>query len=54
MKSVEDAQVEVFKDGASTAAHIERARHIVLALKEIEGYINTVLTDEKIFDKTSK
>ena len=42
-----------FLDARSTAESREEAHQIIRALERIEDYINTVLTDEKIFDKTN-
>jgi hypothetical protein len=42
-----------FLDARSTQESREEAHQVIRALERIEDYINTVLTDEKIFDKTN-
>ena len=53
IESVKVAQMATFLEARSTAESREEAHQIIRALERIEDYINTVLTDEKIFDKTN-
>jgi hypothetical protein len=50
---VKVAQITTFLDARSSQEAREEAHEIIRALDKIEDYINTVLTDEKIFDKTN-
>ena len=43
----------VFLDPVSSIEDREEAHSIIRALSKIDDYIETVLTDEKIFDKTN-
>jgi hypothetical protein len=43
----------VFLDDKSDSDSREAAHQIIRALGKIEDYINTVLTDEAIFDKNN-
>jgi len=54
MEAVKMVQVNIFLDTNSTTEARDEAHDIVRALGRIEDYINTVLTDEKIFDKHNK
>jgi hypothetical protein len=53
IESVKVAQMATFLDAKSSSEAREEAHQIIRALNKIEDYINTVLTDEKIFDKTN-
>ena len=54
MEAVRLVQVNIFLDTNSTTEARDDAHDIVRALGLIDDYINTVLTDEKIFDKHNK
>jgi dihydroxyacetone kinase DhaKLM complex PTS-EIIA-like component DhaM len=53
MESVKNQQIAVFVDTGSSQEARESAHQIIRALGRIENYINSVLTDEKIFDKNN-
>lgn len=53
MESVKNQQIAVFVDTGSSTEARESAHQIIRALGRIENYINSVLTDEKIFDKNN-
>jgi len=50
---VKDRQIAIFLDPASSAEDREEAHSTIRALSKIDTYIESVLTDEKIFDKTN-
>jgi FixJ family two-component response regulator len=51
MEGVKSRQIAVFLSSSATIEQIERARHMVVALSEIEAYIQTALDDEMVYDK---
>jgi len=51
LSAVRQRQVDTFADISSTMEAREEAHAKLRALAEVEIYINTVLTDEMIFDK---
>lgn len=52
-EAVKMLQVSIFMNPNSTVEDRDEAHDIVRALSKVEDYINTVLTDEKIFDKNN-
>jgi len=53
IEAVKSKQMTIFLNPNSTEKSREAAHNVICALSEIEDYINTVLTDEKIFDKNN-
>lgn len=51
MEIVKSRQVEVFLSSDSDEITIDKAHNIVLALREIEAVIQSVLAEESVFDK---
>jgi len=50
IEAVKMLQVNIFMNPDSTTEDRDKAHDIIRALGTIDDYINTVLTDEKIFD----
>jgi hypothetical protein len=50
IEAVKMLQVNIFMNPDSTTEDRDKAHDIIRALATIDDYINTVLTDEKIFD----
>jgi hypothetical protein len=53
IEAVKSKQVAVFLNSNSTEKDREKAHNVICALSEVKDYINSVLTDEKIFDKNN-
>ena len=53
IEAVKSKQVAVFLNSNSTEQDREKAHNVICALSEVKDYINSVLTDEKIFDKNN-
>ena len=53
IEAVKSKQVAVFLNSNSTEKDREKAHNVICALSEAKDYINSVLTDEKIFDKNN-
>lgn len=51
MDGVKSRQIAVFLSSSATIEQIERARQMVVALNEIEAYIQSALDDEMVYDK---
>lgn len=51
IKHIRDQQVKVFLNSESYDSDISSAHDIIKALDKIEGYFNSVLSEEAIFDK---
>ena len=50
IEAVKMLQVNIFMNPDSTTEDRDKAHDVIRALGTIDDYINTVLTDEKIFD----
>jgi len=53
IEAVKSKQVAIFLNANSTEKDREKAHNVICALSEVKDYINSVLTDEKIFDKNN-
>ena len=53
IEAVKSKQVAIFLNSNSTEKDREKAHNVICALSEVKDYINSVLTDEKIFDKNN-
>jgi len=53
IEAVKSKQVAIFLNSNSTEKDLEKAHNVICALSEVKDYINSVLTDEKIFDKNN-
>lgn len=51
LKKIRDQQVDVFLNSGSHESDLIGAHDIIRALDKIEGYFNSVLSEEAIFDK---
>lgn len=51
IEGVKSRQIAVFLSSSATIEQIERARHMVVALGEIEAYIQSAFDDEMVYDK---
>jgi uncharacterized protein (DUF849 family) len=51
LKKIREQQVEVFLNAGSQDSDLMSAHDIIRALDKIEGYFNSVLSEEAIFDK---
>lgn len=51
METVAQRQVDVFLNGESSVEAIDEARSIVLALKQVDAVIQSILDEEAVFDK---
>lgn len=53
IEAIKSKQVAIFLNSNSTEKDREKAHNVICALSEVNDYINSVLTDEKIFDKNN-
>jgi hypothetical protein len=51
IETVAQRQVDKFLSSETSVEDIDNARHVVLALKQIETVIQSVLDEEAVFDK---
>ena len=54
LAGVKQQQVSVFLTSSSSAEEREEAHGIIRALEQIEGYLDSVITEEKVQGKRNK